>query len=91
MITKMEYEKVNRECSSFVPDGGKTVRADSLQFRKTLDDEEIYHCCARLSRKEEDIQCLSPQYCGRVADYVAFTDEGYVGICNTHKRYITRT
>lgn len=88
MITKEDYQQINTRCVGFVPDGGNVVAASSLQFRKTLDSEEIYHCCAKLKRSEEDIQCLSPQYCGCIADYVAFTDGGYVGVCNRHKKCI---
>jgi len=68
----------------FVP-GGKEVDLSTLKFRRTTEDE-VLQCCASTSYDPQS----GPIFCGKVAEFVARTEQGYVAICTRHASYIPR-
>lgn len=65
----------------FVPNG-KSVKIDTLTFRRTK-DYEAYHCCRQ---RGYDIQS-GPTFCGDLAEYIAFAEDGsgVVALCKRDK------
>lgn len=64
----------------FIP-RGKPISRESLSFRRTTENE-VYRCCAHVGN---DLQS-GPMFCGKIAEFVAFTEsgeKGYVGLCGT--------
>ena len=72
-MTKTEAKNLLK--GDFIP-GGSTVSLDELrqlEFRETTENE-VYQCCAQTGT---DIQS-GPGYCGDIAEFVAFFDDGEV-------------
>jgi hypothetical protein len=78
-LTKEEAKRLRRD---FVPDGER-VDIRTLKFRRT-GAGEVFQCCAQSGH---DVQS-GPIYCGDVAEYVALTERGVVGLCQGHARRV---
>lgn len=76
-MTKRQAKKLVRR--DFIP-GGPRVDLKDLQWRGTH-DYEILQCCFKTGYDTQS----GPFYCGDIADYVSFFDDGsYVGACDLH-------
>jgi len=71
----MDKDRAKQLQSDFIPNG-EWIDISTLEFRRTLPDE-VYQCCVRSGH---DIQS-GPIYCGRVAEWIAFTIKGSVALC----------
>jgi hypothetical protein len=72
-MDKSEAKQLQRD---FIPTG-KRVDIHTLEFRRTHPDE-IYQCCVQTG---SDYPQSGAIYCGRVAEYIAFTPGGSVAMC----------
>jgi len=68
--------------SDFIPKGGTVVNMEELEFRK-VEDYEYYQCCRITGRDPQS----GPFYCGALAKYVAFHEDGVrsTALCERHK------
>jgi hypothetical protein len=62
----------------FVP-SGPAVDITTLTFRRVTEDE-VFQCCCPSSRDPQS----GTIYCGRVAEFVAKGQRGYVAVCKRH-------
>lgn len=69
--------------SDFVPDGRalSSKEVAQLRFRRTR-SHEVYQCAARTGHDPQS----GPIFCGRVAEWVAYTDDGILALCEGRHR-----
>lgn len=83
-LTFGDYKQLKKIERAKVEFQGPTRSTTGLEFRRIEDYEPVGYCGSILSKEEEDSQCLSPQHCGNVAEFVAEDGGNVYHACCRH-------